>query len=133
MEVYEGMEGFKTVMNKILREGPGEFLSFGIDEEMFDKKFPNLMKSYLKKEQRAGVHERIITRKGTKHIYNYPHMKYRYIDEKFFSPTPIGVFGNSIGFFVWDPFTMIVIENKDLADAYRKHFELMWRIADKKP
>lgn len=133
VEVYEGIEGFKTVMNRILREGPGEFLSFGIDEEIFEKKFPNLMKSYLKKEQKAGVKERVITRKGTKFIYNHPHIKYKYMNEKFFSPTPIGVFGNAIGFFVWEPFTMIVIENKDLANSYRKHFELMWKIAEKKP
>lgn len=132
VEVFEGFEGFKTVMNKILSQEKEEFLSFGIDEEIFDKKFPNLIKSYMRKEEKAGIKERVITRKGTRFVYKNPHIKYKYMDEKFFSPTPIGIFSNFVGFFIWEPFSVVVIENKDLADAYRKHFELMWKIAERK-
>ena len=139
VEVYEGVEGFKTLYGKILRDEKffvkekKELLGFGVEEAKFEEKFPYILRGYIKKEQKAGIQERLIAKKGTKFIYEYPHMHYKYIDEKFFSPTPTIIYWNSIGFIVWDPLTVIVIENKDLADAYRKHFELMWKIADKKP
>ena len=132
VEIYEGIEGFKTLVNKILNEAE-EFLAFGIEEERFEKMSPHIMKSYLTKEIKLGIKERLITRKGTSFIYNYPHMQYRYMDEKFFSPTPVEVWGNNVVFIIWEPLTIIIIENKDLADAYKKHFELLWKIADKTP
>lgn len=29
------------------------------------------------------------------------------------------------------PFTTIIIENKDVAQSYRQHFEFLWKIAKK--
>lgn len=132
VDVYEGREGFKTMMNKVLREGR-EFLSFGVEEVKFEEMFPHLMKMFFKKEKELRINERIITQKGATFVYSYPHLAYRYLDKKFFSPTYTAIFGNNVAFIIWEPLTMIVIENKDLANAYKKHFELLWRIADKKP
>ncbi len=132
VDVYEGVEGFKTLLNKTLNESK-ELLSFGIDETKFEEKFPHIIKNYIKKERKFGHRERLIAEKSTKFVYKYSHMHYRYIDKKFFSPTPTMIFGNNVGFLIWDPLTVIMINNNDLADAYRKHFELLWKIADKKP
>ena len=132
VEIYDGIEGFKTLLGRILMESD-ELLSFGIEEAKFEEKFPHIIKAYMKKEQSLGKKERLIAEKGAKFVYKYPHMRYRYIDRKFFSPTPTMIFGKNIGFLVWDPLVVIAIENKDLAGAYRKHFELLWKIADKKP
>lgn len=132
VEIYEGIEGFKTLLNKVLKES-NELLSFGIDETKFEERFPHIIKNYFKKEQRIGHRERLIAQKGTKFVYKYPHMRYRYIDKSFFNPTPTMIFGRNIGFLIWDPLTVILIKNKDLSDAYGKHFELLWKIADKKP
>lgn len=128
VEVYEGVEGFKTLLNKILKETE-ELLGFGIEEIEFETRFPDIIKSYFKKEGKLGIKERLITQKDTKFIYKYPHMHYKYIDKKFFSPIPTMIFGKNVCFVVWEPLTIIIIENEDLADAYKKHFELLWKIA----
>ena len=91
------------------------------------------MKSYLRREKTKGIKERLIAEKGTEFVYKHSHMNYRYIDKKYFGPIPTMIFGKMLGFVIWDPFSIVLIENKDLADAYKKHFELMWKIADKKP
>lgn len=132
VEVYEGVEGFKTFVNRMLNRR-GELLGFGIDESQFESKFPHLMKSYLAKEGRLGLTERLITRKGAKFIYKKKYMEYRYIDDKYFSPIPTITWDRFVISIIWDPLTIIFVENKDLADAYRKHFELLWKIADKNP
>ncbi|MDI6721394.1 MAG: helix-turn-helix domain-containing protein [Candidatus Aenigmarchaeota archaeon] len=132
VEIYEGVEGFKTLTNRILRIGD-DLLSFGIDESKFEEKFPHVIKTYIKKEQKAGMQEWLISQKGTKFVYKHSHIHYRYTDKKFFSPTPTMIFGENVGFLIWEPLTVILIENKDLADAYRRHFKLLWKTADKTP
>ena len=132
VELYEGLEGLKTLLNRILKEGEN-LLAFGVEEAKFESRFPNVIRSYFNKEQKLGIKERLISQKGTKFVYKYPHMHYRYIDKKFFNPTPTMVFSKNVCFVVWEPLTIIIIENQDLADAYKKHFELLWRIADKTP
>lgn len=132
VEVYEGVEGFKTLISRMLNR-TDDLLAFGVDESQFETRFPYLMKSYFRKEVKLGLRERLITWKGAKFIYKYKYLEYRYIDPKFFSPIPTLTWGSSIIFIIWDPLTIIIIENKDLAEAYKKHFELLWRIADRKP
>lgn len=131
VEVYEGVEGFKTYINRML-DRKSELLAFGIDETQFEAKFPHLMKTYLIKEEKLGLTERLITRKGAKFVYKRKFLNYRYIDDKYFSPVPNVTWGNLVISIIWDPLTVIFVENKDLANAYRKHFELLWKIADRK-
>ncbi len=134
MRVYvcDGTEGMKTLLNRMLQR-KGELLAFGIDEKQWENRFPHLIKAYFKKEGSLGLKERLITQKGIEFIYDKKNLAYRYIDKRFFSPIPTAIFGNYVAFVIWEPLTIIIIENKDLADAYQKHFELLWKIADRKP
>ncbi len=132
VEVYEGAEGFKTFIKRML-ERKSELLAFGIDESQFESRFPYVLKTYFKKEEELGLRERLITRKGIPFIYKKKNLEYRYIDDKFFSPIPTLTWGSLVIFIIWEPLTIIIIYNKDLADAYKKHFELLWKIADRKP
>ncbi len=132
VEVYEGVEGVKLFLSRPLQENK-EFLGIGIDDTIFSEKFKYIIESYIRKCIKFGIKERLITKKGTKFTYKYAHITYRYVDKKFFSPMPTAIFGNIVAFIVWEPLTVIFIENKEMADAYRKHFELIWKIADKNP
>ena len=132
VEVYEGVEGIKLFFNRPLKEDR-EFLGMGIDETKFSDKFKYIIESYIRKCIKLGVKERLITEKGTKLTYKHSHIIYRYVDKKFFSPMPTAIFGNIVAFIIWEPLTVIFIENKDMAGAYKKHFELIWKVADKNP
>lgn len=131
VEVYEGVEGIKLFFSRPLKEK--EFLGLGIDETKFSEKFKYILESYIRKCIKLGIKERLITEKGTKYTYKYPHISYRYVDKKFFSPMPTAIFGDTTAFIIWDPLTVIFITNKDMANAYKKHFELIWKLADKNP
>lgn len=131
VETYKGKEGFKTVFNDILRASYDVFL-FGIEEEKFMQNFPGFIEIYLKKQVQQGMKELTIVKKGTKHLYSSPNTIYRFLPEKYFGPTPTMIYGNKVAVFIWDPLTVVVIENKALANAYGKWFKLMWEMADKK-
>lgn len=128
VEVYKGREGFKTLLNDILR-AKKDLVIFGAEETLFKKKFPILMEQFFKKEEKTGIKERILTNEKPNFIYRKKTTKYKYIPEEFFNPTPTFVFDNNVAILIWEPLHIISIKNKDLADSYKKHFELLWKQA----
>jgi HTH-type transcriptional regulator, sugar sensing transcriptional regulator len=127
VEIFRGLEGFRRMGNEIIKTSK-ELLIFGIDEKEFEKKMSIEMKQVFRRQQEAGIHERIITFEGA-FVYNKPNMEYRSIPKKYFSPTPTFIFGNTVCIDIWEPLMIIFIKNKQLAKSYKKHFELLWKIA----
>lgn len=132
VEVYEGVEGVKTLLNDVLREGKDKVI-FGIDETMFQKKLGPFMDWYFKEEKKRGFTERILTRDDVTFVYDYPTVFYRYLPSESFNPTPTYVWGDNVGILIWEPFTVIRIKNAALADSYNKYFEILWKQAKQKP
>lgn len=132
VEVYKGVEGFKTVLNDILRVGQ-DLVLFGVDEVKFKERFPILMENFFKKEEEKGIKERLLTSESTKFTFKKKTTHYRFISDEFFNPTPTIVYGNKMVIMIWEPLNIIMIENSDLADSYNKYFNLLWNIAKEKP
>ncbi len=132
VEVYEGVEGVKTLLKDVLREGKDHVI-MGIDETMFKEKLGPFMDWYFKEEKKGGFKERILTRDDVKFVYDYDTAIYRYLPKESFNPTPSYVWGNNVGILIWQPFTVIRIKNAALADSYTKYFEILWRQAKQKP
>lgn len=132
VEVYKGAEGFKVVLNDIIRTGR-DMVGFGIDETKFRDRFPILMEQHFKKEKLAGIKERLLTSEDARFVFGTETAKYRYIPGEFFNPTPTAVYGNKVVILVWAPLTIVMIENSELADSYRKYFEMLWNMAGENP
>lgn len=132
VEVYRGEEGFKTVLNDIVRT-KSDMVGFGVDEVRFKNKFPITMENYFRKEEELGLTERILVSDKTGFVFDKKTIKYRYIPDEFFSPTPTLIYDNKVITVIWEPFNVIMIENPGLADGFRKHFELLWKMAKTKP
>ena len=128
VEIYKGKEGFKTILNLIIRERK-ELIGFGVDESQFEKIFSLEIKQYFKKEKLAGIKERMLTVEGAKFIYKQSNIKYRYLPKEYFNPTPCFTFSDYACILIWEPLTTILIKNKNIADSYKKQFELLWKIA----
>ena len=130
VEVHKGVEGFKTHLNTVLKERK-DLIGFGIDETKYKEKFPFIMEQFFKKQEKSGVKERILTSEKPKFIYKTKVITYRYIPKEYFNPTSTLVYGDRVALLIWEPLTVIMIKNKELADSYRKQFELLWKIAKK--
>lgn len=130
VEVYKGREGMKTFFNDLLKVGK-DYVAFGIDESVWEKDFSISIMQHFRKERKISIKGRILTSENAKMIYK--HGVYRYIDERFFSPTATTTYGDRVCTIIWEPLTVIIVTNKQVADSQRKYFELLWKIAKKRP
>ena len=121
----------KTVLNDILRVGK-DYVILGVDESLFKEKLGTFMDMFFKKEKLAGFSERILTSDDIKYVYPYDTAIYRYLPKESFNPTPTYVWADNVAIVIWEPFTVIKIKNKSLADSYSKYFEILWKIAKEK-
>ena len=132
VEVYKGVEGVKTILNDVLRVGK-DYVIFGIDETMFKEKLGPFMDQFFRKEKKLGFKERILTRDNVEFVYEYDTAMYRYLPKESFNPTPTYVYGENVAILIWEPFSVIKIQNAALADSYAKYFEMLWNLAKEKP
>jgi len=130
VEVYKGPEGIKTILNEFIRNEK-DLLIFGVDESYFKEILGSYMEHYFRKQKQIGFKERILTMKGVKELYSSKLIFYRFLPKESFNPTPTYVSEDYIAILVWEPLHIVKIKNKNLADSYKKHFELLWRIAEK--
>ncbi len=132
VEVYKGREGFRSVLKDRLNVG-GDLYSFGVDEAKFKERFGTVMEQLFRQEKEQKLTEYILTSATAQFMYQeQEHIQYRGISEKYFDPTPTAIYADRVLILIWEPLTTILIKNKPLADAYRKHFMLLWNIAQKK-
>lgn len=128
VEVRQGNAGLRFLYKDSISRG-GEVLGFGVDDSQYVDMDDTGLQQYYRDAKANGMKERIITYKGA-FIVGNPLSEYRYVDKKFFQPTPIFVYKNTLGMITFVPrMYLIFIRSKELADAFRKHFELLWSIA----
>lgn len=126
VNVYEGKEAIRNMYNLFKKHK--KILSFGATGRAYDYLYesPVLTKDLI----RQGIKGRIITSKRYK---DHPITRIKTIDVKYVdyeSETTTTIFGNYVmNHIAKEKPIVILIKNKEMADTYRKHFELLWKIA----
>ena len=137
VEVLEGKEGIKTILNDILRVKK-DWLGFGSSG-----KGPEILSFYAehweKEREKLKIPMRAIldnSESGIKRGNELSKRKYteiRYMLEEYSSPSSTWIYGDRITFIIWSkehPFG-IRIKSKEVTDNYKKHFEVLWKNAKK--
>lgn len=127
---YKGINGLKSVFEDQL-DTKKEILIIGANEGVYE-----LMELYFywfdKKRIKEKIKTRIIFNK-TQKKYKIPLSEIKYLPEKYSSNMAINIYGDKVAIILWrkeKPIAILIKEN-ELSEAYKKHFELMWRIAKK--
>jgi len=129
--VYTGRQGPLIALNEILdnyKNGIKETDGFGTDEENYVKYFPAQLNEFLKEAKKYKGKERLLYAEGFKSPNTYANI--RYLQKEFTQPIRTMVSGDKV--FIVDftePMTTIIIHKKEIAQAYKKQFELLWKIA----
>ena len=135
VEVFKGKGVVRTVYRDVikeLQEKPGEVLISGVDERKFMEEDKIALQQHLKKLQKLKCKERILVKEGDTYFVAGPQTVYRWISEESFNPTPVYVYNNKLTIIIWgNPNYAIIINNKNIADSYRKQFNLLWKISKK--
>lgn len=132
VEVYQGKTAtsriFKEIL-EVLKRTRVEHLGIGIDEELFLKEKPFFSGWFISQLERHKLKERMITFEGAVHFAGGKTTEYRFVPKELFNPTATLIDGDMVSIIFWThPNIVIKIVSRELADAYRKQFELLWNL-----
>lgn len=130
VEVLEGSEGLKTILNDIVRTGKDAF-GWGATNRI--KKFvPDFfIERYLKERDKRQIKVKQLTAEGEE-VLKSKLSYYKHLSKEFSSPVTFGKYDNKIIIFFWSEIPIVIrVENKEIAESFQKHFELLWKIARK--
>jgi len=126
--IYEGKEGLRTFINLVLKHK--KYCAFGSTGRAFHLLYE--IPRIVKELERSDINVRIIgdkKYKGTK-SFTLKKFQFKYLNTK--SEATTSIFGNyvSIHLLTQKPI-VILIKNREIAESYRNHFNLLWKIAKK--
>lgn len=127
---HEGIGAIEALSDELIecfRSGEREVLLCNTDERRWLENKPQAVhERYHKALTSMGVEERCLIAYGDTVIISAPEF-YRWMPREYYSEASYIVCGNLLAIVVWQPILRIVkIYNKDIAVAYRKHFECLW-------
>jgi len=132
VEVYEGMEGLRTMFKETVNssiETKKEFLIFGAIAGLLRELDPIYHERYYKERAKNKIRSRYIFIEGGKHPVA-PYSDYKYLPRIYKSFVATTIHGNEVSFWLLTkPEVVILIKSKELADTYRSNFEALWKIA----
>lgn len=131
---YKGKNGLKTVFEEQLDlPKKSEILIIGPSSMAYNI-LPFYFKWYDKRRIEKQIRSRIIFHKtANDNLPKIPLSEIKFLPEKYSSPMAINIYQDKVAIIMWskeNPLA-IVIKQREIAEGYRKYFELMWRIARK--
>jgi len=136
VEVYEGLEGMKTVMNDILRSSSDEFFAYGSSRSSYEI-MPAFMDEWHKQRMKKKVVMKILynnTQEAREKVKKTPntlkYADYAFMPIELESPTATLIYGNKVVLQSWtkEPFA-VMIEDERMAANQKEYFKALWKIA----
>ncbi len=128
---FRGKNGVKNIFEDQIAEKK-EILIIGASTEAYET-----LKYYLPHYDNARVKKKINVKilfdeTVKKEKLKIPLSEIRYLKKNFSGPTAINIYSDRVAQIIWteNPYA-ILIKDKDVADSYKKYFEVMWKAAKK--
>ncbi len=131
VELHEGERVYRTLLKDIISSTKKneEVLLIGIDEALLDRLEPIYRQQYFTILSEKNIKERIIIKKGAK-AWKHPRLQYRELDSSFIGNTAQIIYGDNVALFILGtPLHLVIIQNLDVANTYRKQFGVLWKLA----
>jgi sugar-specific transcriptional regulator TrmB len=129
--VYRGRKGIRGILNEILK--CKEYVAYGSSGRFLEMMRHDFI-AFQKRKRELKIRARVILSEFTKgtELVKVSYTQFRYIPDEFTVPATTFVYGNKIAIMVWSETPMAtVITSRQVADSYRKYFELLWEVAKK--
>ncbi len=130
--VFEGKEGMITILEDVLKTKK-ENLVYSTTKIRFINEY---LKWFHKKRVKAKIVDKLILNqketKRARYLAGLPYTEVKVIRSEFNTPLAINVYGNKVGMLIFSDYPIsILIEDKQVADSFRKYFKLLWSISEK--
>jgi sugar-specific transcriptional regulator TrmB len=128
VEVYEGREGFKSILNHMLAEKKTIY-GIGASEE-WEKRFPFALSQYMKKRQKKNIKAKLLYTKGCKPLTHRMNT-IKFLPKMFSQPSTVAIYGEYVAVFMWtDPLVATVTQSSQLARSFKHYFDVLWKISE---
>jgi HTH-type transcriptional regulator, sugar sensing transcriptional regulator len=122
--IYEGKEGLKTIMQEILATKKN-FYSLGGEELRFQDLLPIYTKFWAKERERLKIYAKKLLTEPK--LSNWKYNIEKQVPKGYGMPSSILIYGNKVAIMInIEPLTIIVIDNKNVAQSYISHFNMLW-------
>ena len=129
--IYKGKEGIKTIHSAMLKEVKDVYV-LGAKGMIF-KELPYFIPNFEKERIKKKIKFKLIYDKKEFREFEKDKIKRKMFEGKslppgFDSKSVVNIFGNKVAIVLWKDYPSgFIINNKDVADSFRKWFELMYR------
>ncbi|MBS3167701.1 winged helix-turn-helix transcriptional regulator [Candidatus Woesearchaeota archaeon] len=135
VELHKGGRTYRTLLKDIIvtLNKNEELLLIGVDEQnLIENVEPIYLKQYFNIIASKNIKERVIMKKSKRSKLKPKNISYKYLDDSCIGNIEQLIYGNKVVLFIFgNPHNMIVIENLEVVETYKKQFELLWDIARK--
>lgn len=132
IELHKGKRVYRTLIKDLIASSKvnSEVLLIGVNEEhLMSEVEPIYLKQYFTIIKEKNIKERVILKKSSKR-FTIPNVTHKFLEDKHVGTTEQVIYSNKVAIFIpSNPYYLIIIDNKQVADTYRKQFELLWSIA----
>ncbi len=131
VEVFEGKSAFQSYMQSVtdtLKEQGGIAVHSHIDEGSHIRKNRDVFFQYYQEMEKHNLKEKLLICEGVRTVYGAaPMAEYRWIKQEYFHDTGYSVYGDKYAIIFPDlDNRTVVIENKGLAETFRRQFQHNW-------
>ncbi|MBU0757387.1 MAG: hypothetical protein KKF44_04925 [Nanoarchaeota archaeon] len=134
VEYFKGRQGLKTIFEDIIVSGEN-YVAYGPSEEI-ESNLKAYFHHFREARQKKNIHIRLIYSEEAygKQYTKTPLSEIRYLPNEYFASASHRVYGDKVAIIIADTDDPIgiLIHNKEVAKSFRKHFNLLWKIAKKK-
>jgi len=126
VEIYKGDEGMKSSWRDMIKEGKPVY-GYGVRGQLREK-LPIFAEQWTRDmKTNKTPYYGIYTKKGNLPKY---YTEVKYVSEELSSPVATFIYADKININIWEPTLIaIVIKSKLVAFMFKKHFDLLWKIA----
>lgn len=128
---FKGKEGIKTVYEDVLATSKS-YIGYGPGIHI-DTLLKAYFKDYVRRRIKKGMRLKMIwdERSRDKYFTKTPLVESRFLPNEVCSYSALRIYGNKVALMLFseEQPIAVVIENKAIADGYRKYFEVMWKAA----
>ncbi len=126
VEIFEGKEGLKTILNDIVKQDK-DIIAWGATDRIKDYLPDWFLERYVKEKAKKKIKTRQLHVEGEKTLKG-PGYILKAVTKEFSGPVTFGAYSNRVVIFFWSEIPIVIrVINKEISDSFRKHFEHLWR------
>lgn len=126
VEVFDGEEGLKTILNDIVKQGK-DVVAWGATDRIKDYLPDWFLEKYVKEKAKKGMKTRQLHVEGEKTLEGHGYIL-KTMSKEFSNPVTFAAYGDRIIIFFWSEVPVTIrVKNKEISDSFKKHFEFLWK------